>query len=142
MEFRVIAMPERRDDVPKPTIAKPRRLDLPEGRWVEIVGGYSHREQQFLGWWQRQVATLGTITDAEERERAEVDLNAYAATFLDLHIVNHNLTHPGTDEPLPASGWELFWEMPAEDSLRLMRAIVRPASMFDSPKAGPSSTTG
>lgn len=142
MEFRVIAMPERKEDVPKPRITATRRVELPEGRYIEVIGGYAYAEQQFWAWWLKQLAGLGGIDGDEERVTAENDLNAYMATFLDNHIASHNLTYPGTDEPLPESGWELFWEVPATESLRIARAIVNPPSAFDSPKAGPNSTTG
>ena len=143
MEFRHIEMPEPRADVPKPRIKTARHVDLPDGKhWITVIGGYSHEERRFWAWLMDRVRALPTITDAGERDQAENEVNALFATFLDVHLVEHNLTYPGTEDALPESGWDLFWEIPFDQSIRLCGVIIDQPSPFDSPKAVPSSMTG
>jgi len=143
MQFRMIDMPERKADVPRPRITTARRVELPDGaHWIEVVGGYSHEERRFWAWLMERTRGASDIADDAEREQIENDVNAYVATFMDVHIVAHNLTYPGTDDELPDSGWDLFWELPFDQSFRLCSVILNPPSPFDSPKAAPNSTSG
>jgi len=143
MQFRVAAKPERKLDVPKPHNKTARKVELPDGEhWVEIAGGFSHEERRFSAWWWTEADRIAKIEDPAKREAEENDLNAYMASFFGTHITKHNLTYAGTDDPLPADGFDLFWELSIDDALGIMRRITQPRSFFEDPKAAPSSATG
>lgn len=142
MEFRVIERPEK-VDVPQPHTRTSRRVNLPDGtHWVDIIGGYSHEERRFASWWWDESNKVAEIGDAAEREQAENTINAHLASFFDAHIVGHNLTYPGTKEPLPENGFDLFWELPVRDIFGLFNRMVQPVSFFEDPKAEATSSTG
>ena len=143
MQFRTIEIPDRKDDVPGPRIKAVRRVDLPDGKsWIDVLGGYSHEERRFWQMLMDEMMKLPEIKDEGKREQAENDVNAYMATFLDLHLIDHNLTHGGTDEPLPKGGFDLFWDIPTGTAIQICRLILTPPSPFDLPKAEASSSTG
>lgn len=137
--------PPKATGVPEPRVTRARRLSLPDGeQWVDVLGGYSHAERDWLAGWWRRVREIDPALLLSEDERAEADLkiNVELATFLDSHIVGHNLYHYGTEERLPDAGFDLFWEIPGSDSIALATRICNPPSFFADPKVEPPSASG
>lgn len=149
--------PARRDDAPPPATQAIRRVSLPDGQhWVDVRGGGSQIEAQYIAFVQQSLMTaMRRVTEAESandaattqaaieaRDAAEMAFNAAFATYIGDRVVAHNLTYPGEGgEPLPL-GLDLYWALSGEDAMRLVVEIQRPPSVFADPKDGPRSPTG
>lgn len=138
--------PPRRSDAPPISPTKQRRIELAGGAWVDVRGGGKQQEGNYLIWLHEQLqqANRDFVTgkmSADQLHTVELSLNAGYATWLDARLVAHNLTDDD-GAPLPEHGFDLFWELSANDAIQLCYRIQAKESMFADPKDKPSSTTG
>lgn len=134
--------PDRKEDAPQPTTKATRRVDLDDGRWLDVRGGGSQIERRFVSWVidlpvtarAEAVAAGQSAADVNDLvDAAVLESNAYLATFIADRVVDHNLTDAdGTKLPL---GLDLFWSLQNADVFALIGKLQNPPRVISDPKA-------